>query len=73
MPKYKPGRNSPCPCGSGLKAKWCHGDVVKQQLARHAMNYRMAELIVEEKIKRGLVCKHGVPIGEHCNSCKIGD
>ncbi|MDD4094219.1 MAG: SPASM domain-containing protein, partial [Methanothrix sp.] len=22
---YKPGRNDPCPCGSGLKYKKCHG------------------------------------------------
>ncbi|MDD2836465.1 MAG: SEC-C metal-binding domain-containing protein [Methanothrix sp.] len=21
----KPGRNDPCPCGSGLKYKKCHG------------------------------------------------
>jgi len=51
MPKI--GRNSLCPCKSGLKYKHCHGDAMKQQLARHAMNYRMAELIVEEKIRRG--------------------
>lgn len=71
MPKT--GRNDPCPCKSGLKYKHCHGDIVKEQLAKHAMNYRMAELIVEEKIKRGLICKHGVVEGEHCPSCKIGD
>ncbi|MDO9372421.1 MAG: SEC-C metal-binding domain-containing protein, partial [Gammaproteobacteria bacterium] len=23
-----PGRNDPCPCGSGLKYKKCHGAVV---------------------------------------------
>lgn len=69
----KPGRNSLCPCKSGLKYKHCHGDVVKQQLARHAMNYRMAELIVEEKLKRGLICKHGVPIDKHCKDCAVGD
>jgi uncharacterized protein YecA (UPF0149 family) len=22
---FKPGRNDPCPCGSGLKYKKCHG------------------------------------------------
>lgn len=22
---FKPGRNDPCPCGSGLKFKKCHG------------------------------------------------
>lgn len=25
MPRPKPGRNDPCPCGSGLKYKRCHG------------------------------------------------
>lgn len=24
-PRAKPGRNEPCPCGSGLKYKRCHG------------------------------------------------
>lgn len=24
-----PGRNHPCPCGSGIKFKKCHGDSVK--------------------------------------------
>jgi len=69
----KIGRNDPCPCKSGLKFKYCHGDVVKQGLARHAMNYRMAELIVEEKFNRGLICKHAVPKGEHCKDCAVGD
>jgi len=51
----KPKRNQPCPCGSELKYKHCHGDVVKTADARDAMNRRMAELIIEEKIKRGLL------------------
>jgi len=51
----KPKRNQPCPCGSELKYKHCHGDVVKTTDARDAMNKRMAELIIEEKIMRGLL------------------
>lgn len=51
----KPKRNKPCPCGSELKYKWCHGDMTKTLLAREAMNRRMAELIIEEKIMRGLL------------------
>jgi DNA-directed RNA polymerase subunit RPC12/RpoP len=27
-----PGRNDPCPCGSGLKYKHCHGDQLKKDL-----------------------------------------
>ena len=30
---YKPGRNEPCPCGSGKKAKRCHWKSITQ--ARH--------------------------------------
>lgn len=51
----KPKRNKPCPCGSGLKYKWCHGDVAKTANARDAMNRKMVELIIEEKIMRGLL------------------
>jgi len=67
----KTGRNEMCPCGSGLKFKYCHGDSTKLEACSYAAKYRMAELIVEEKIKRGLVCKHGVPKGEHCKDCKV--
>jgi len=40
----KIGRNEPCPCGSGLKYKYCHGDVIKIQETAHAAKLRMAEL-----------------------------
>lgn len=69
----KPGRNELCPCGSGLKYKYCHGDQIKVVLCNQAANEKMAELIYEGKIRKGLLCKHGVPINEHCPSCKIGD
>jgi len=51
----KPKRNEPCPCGSGLKYKWCHGDQIKTMSARDAMNMKMAELIIKEKIKRRMI------------------
>ena len=67
------GRNELCYCGSGLKYKYCHGDVIKQEECKYVMKHRMAELIVEEKLKRGLICEHGVAKGENCTKCKIGD
>lgn len=63
------GRNELCPCKSGLKFKICHGDRVKQMLCNQAANERMVELIIREKIKKGLICKHGVPAGEKCIDC----
>ena len=71
MPKI--GRNEPCPCKQGLKYKNCHGDLMKIAESTYAAKLRMAELIVEEKLKEGLICKHGVAKGEHCVDCKVGD
>ena len=36
----KPGRNEPCPCGSGKKFKRCHGSIV--QLDRTSLGLRQA-------------------------------
>lgn len=47
-----PGRNDPCPCGSGLKLKKCHGDIVKIQLCQQAASKLMQELITEEVSKK---------------------
>ena len=47
-----PGRNDPCPCKSGLKYKWCHGDEQKVQLVSHVANEAMQMLIIEEQLKR---------------------
>ncbi len=41
-------RNELCPCGSGLKQKKCHDDVVKIQLAKTAYADKFDELIKEE-------------------------
>ena len=51
----KPKRNQPCPCGSELKYKYCHGDELKLALANDHRNRFMAHLIIEEKMKRGLI------------------
>ena len=61
--------NVPCPCGSGLKAKFCHSDPVKKAVCEAAVREKMYHLIVAEKIKRGLVCQHNVPAHEKCVDC----
>jgi hypothetical protein len=61
------GRNELCACGSGLKTKWCHGDVTKQQLCNQIANKFMFQLIVEERKKRGLQ-----PYMFTCESCGQG-
>lgn len=48
----KPGRNEPCPCGSGLKYKKCHGDPLKQALCNRTANEKMVVLIEDEKTKQ---------------------
>jgi len=48
----KPGRNEPCPCGSGLKYKKCHGDSLKQALCNRVANEKMVALIELEKEKQ---------------------
>lgn len=60
MSKNKTGRNEPCPCKSGLKYKYCHGDVAKLEACKEVMNRHMADLIIEEKIKRGLLSPEDV-------------
>ena len=71
--KTNPGRNDPCPCESGLKFKHCHGDELKRAVCERVMMEKMVELILREKIKKGLICVHGTAKGEHCIDCKVGD
>jgi len=59
-----PPRNSPCPCGSGLKFKWCHGDLGKQAICNRLVNEKMVQLIREEQKRRGLV-----PRNYRCQNC----
>lgn len=68
--KNQPGRNDPCPCQSGLKFKHCHGDPFKQEICNRVANEKMVELILQEKIRKGLICKHGVPKGKKCIDCE---
>lgn len=49
-----PGRNKLCPCKSGLKVKFCHGDEVKRQICSQVAREKLMVLIVEERKKRGL-------------------
>ena len=64
-PKHKVGRNDPCPCGSKLKAKYCHQDPIKQMLCNRVANEHMVHLIQEEQIKRGIL-----KLPWKCNSCE---
>ncbi len=67
--KVEPGRNDPCMCDSGLKFKYCHGDSYKIIVCNRVANEKMVELIIMEKIKKGLICVHGVKKGEKCVDC----
>lgn len=66
-PKTQTGRNEPCPCGSGLKFKFCHGDPTKQEMCNRVANEKMVWLIREEQKKRGLI-----PYDWKCNNCNYG-
>lgn len=60
-------RNQPCPCGSELKQKNCHNDLVKLQLCNKVAQMYMMRLIQEERKKRGID-----PYMYTCNSCGQG-
>lgn len=62
--KHTVGRNEPCPCESGLKFKYCHGDSLKVAVCNRVANEKMVELILQEKIKKGLI-----KLPYHCNGC----
>ena len=59
-----PPRNSPCPCGSLLKFKYCHGDVLKKSVCSRVANEKMVQLIREEQKKQGVI-----PRDYKCNNC----
>jgi len=63
----EPGRNDPCPCGSGLKYKYCHGDAAKREACNALVREHMLKLIQQEQKKRGLV-----PYRYTCNGCGHG-
>lgn len=62
--KHKVGRNEPCPCGSGLKFKRCHGDVLKQAVCDRVANEKMVELIRVEQRKAIIAIQQ-----ENCELC----
>ncbi len=50
--KTKAGRNDPCPCGSTLKFKRCHGDELKRAVCDRVANEKMVQLIRVEQRKK---------------------
>ena len=60
-------RNSLCPCDSGLKLKYCHGDESKRVIANRVANLKMMELVLAEQKKRGIV-----PWKYKCHDCEHG-
>jgi hypothetical protein len=71
--KTRVGRNQPCPCKSGLKFKHCHGDPGKRAVCERVMAETMVRLIIQEKVKKGMICVHGTPKNDHCKDCAIDD
>ena len=67
IPKSKVSQNELCPCGSGLKFKFCHNDPTKQMICTRVANETMVKLIRQEQKKRGLA-----PYNFTCNHCKTG-
>ena len=51
----KPKRNSLCPCNSGLKFKWCHGDSGKAAACDRIAFEHMSLLIIKEQHKRNII------------------
>lgn len=67
--KHKVGRNDPCPCGSGLKYKRCHGDPGKIAICEQAVRETMLRLIRLEQRKQ--IVKLQQKECEHCNGLGI--
>lgn len=53
--KSKTGRNSPCPCNSGLKFKHCHGDAMKAAKCKDAARLMMLKLILDAQYDKELI------------------
>lgn len=50
--KHPVGRNDPCPCGSTLKYKRCHGDPGKIAICNAIVREKMLKLIRVEQRKK---------------------
>ena len=50
-----PGRNELCPCNSGLKFKFCHGDPGKAAACDRVAFEHMSLLIIREQHKRKIL------------------
>src|ERR1700741_4474942 len=60
----KPGRNEPCPCGSGKKYKKCHGDIQQIERVAKAIAFapRMRARLEAKEHQRALQQGLGRPI-----------
>ena len=50
-----PGRNELCPCNSGLRFKWCHGDSGKAAACDRVAFEHMSKLVAREQHKHGIL------------------
>lgn len=72
----KVGRNSLCPCGSGLKFKYCHGNekfrAMCQQEANRVANRMLTALIQQMQAQKGICprCRQRFT-GKSCEKCGI--
>lgn len=51
----EPGRNDLCPCNSGLKFKFCHGDPGKAAACDRVAFEHMSLLVTREQHKRKII------------------
>jgi hypothetical protein len=65
----KPGRNSPCPCGSGRKFKRCHGSFASDNGAKHEGHHMALARVRAQERRRIDQQGLGRPIVAH----EIGD
>lgn len=65
-----PARNDLCPYKLGLKFKFCHGDPSKQAICNRVVQETMLRLIFNERVKRGIICQHGIAKDEKCIDCE---
>jgi len=61
MNKRKIGRNEPCPCGSGLKYKKCHGNQKQNLLLNNKIHENLQRQIMEQVIMEQ---RHRTQFGE---------
>lgn len=68
----KPGRNDPCPCGSGLKYKKCHGETMLQNNEYSSETpFNQGILVNDNTVKGGEILSIGSPGGLISNIVRV--